>query len=73
MVGPMFVGTDHGSTVELGDSLEIVAREAALVRHVPEGVDAAPVGPFRVSSAGRVVRIELATSRRARNCRSSYG
>jgi Ca-activated chloride channel homolog len=46
-------------TSELGDSLEIVAREAALVLHVPEGVDAAAVGPFRVSSAGRVVRIEL--------------
>lgn len=46
-------------TSELGDSLEIVAREAALVLHVPEGVDAAPVGPFRVASAGRVVRIEL--------------
>jgi Ca-activated chloride channel family protein len=46
-------------TSELGDSLEIVAREAALVLHVPDDVDAAPVGPFRVSSAGRVVRIEL--------------
>ncbi len=46
-------------TSELGDSLEIVAREAALVLHVPDGVDAAPVGPFKVSSAGRVVRIEL--------------
>ncbi len=46
-------------TSELGDSLEIVAREAALVLHVPEGADAAPLGPFRVSSAGRVVRIEL--------------
>ena len=46
-------------TSELGDSLEVVAREAALVLRVPEGVDAAPVGPFPVSSAGRVVRIEL--------------
>jgi Ca-activated chloride channel family protein len=46
-------------TSELGDSLEIVAREAALVVHVADGVDAAPLGPFHVSSAGRVVRIEL--------------
>jgi len=46
-------------TSELGDALEIVAREAALVLHVPEGVAAEPVGPFRVASAGRVVRIDL--------------
>lgn len=46
-------------TSELGDSLQIVAREAALVLRLPDGVDAAPVGPFKVSSAGRVVRIEL--------------
>ena len=46
-------------TSELGDSLEIVAREAALVLHVPDGVDVAPLGPFPVASAGRVVRIEL--------------
>jgi Ca-activated chloride channel family protein len=46
-------------TSELGDALEIVAREAALVVRVPEGVDVAPVGPWRVAAAGRVARIEL--------------
>ena len=46
-------------TSELGDSLEIVAREAAVVVRVPAGVDAEPVGPFRVAAAGHVVRIEL--------------
>ena len=46
-------------TSELGDSLEIVAREAALVLRVPGGVDAAPLGAFGMSSAGHVVRIEL--------------
>jgi Ca-activated chloride channel family protein len=46
-------------TSELGDTLEIVAREAALVLRLPEGVTAEPVGPFQASSAGRVVRIEL--------------
>jgi Ca-activated chloride channel family protein len=46
-------------TSELGDTLEIVAREAALVLRVPEGVTAEPVGPFRAASAGHVVRIEL--------------
>jgi len=44
---------------ELGDALEIVAREAALVLHLPEGVGVEPLGPFRVAAAGRVVRIEL--------------
>jgi Ca-activated chloride channel homolog len=44
---------------ELGDILEIVAHEASLVLHVPDGVGVEPVGPFRVSSAGHVVRIEL--------------
>jgi Ca-activated chloride channel family protein len=44
---------------ELGDILEIVAREAALVLHVPDGVNVEPLGPFRVASAGHVVRIEL--------------
>ncbi len=44
---------------ELGDSLEIVARDAALVVRVPAGVNVEPVGPFRVAAAGQVVRVEL--------------
>lgn len=51
-------------TSELGDSQEIVAREAALVLHVPDDVDVAPLGPLPVASAGRVVRIELGELRR---------
>lgn len=46
-------------TSELGDSLAIVAREAALVLHLPDGVDSEPVGPHAMAAAGRIVRIEL--------------
>ena len=46
-------------TSELGDSLEVVARDAALVVRVPADVDVEPVGPFRVAAARRVVRVEL--------------
>ena len=46
-------------TSELGDSLEVVARDAALVVRVPAEVDVEPVGPFRVAAAGQVVRVEL--------------
>jgi Ca-activated chloride channel homolog len=46
-------------TSELGDSLEIVARDAAVVVRVPVAVGAEAVGPFRVASAGQVVRLEL--------------
>jgi Ca-activated chloride channel homolog len=44
---------------ELGDILETVAHEASLVLHVPDCVGVEPIGPFGVSSAGHVVRIEL--------------
>jgi Ca-activated chloride channel homolog len=46
-------------TSELGDSLEVVARDAALVVRVPADVDVEAVGPFRVAAAGQVVRVEL--------------
>lgn len=46
-------------TSELGDSLQIVARDAALVVQAPEGVDVALLGPYRVAAAERVVRVEL--------------
>lgn len=46
-------------TSELGDSLEVVARDAALVVRVPAEVEVEPVGPFPVAAAGQVVRVEL--------------
>jgi Ca-activated chloride channel family protein len=46
-------------TSELGDSLEVVARDAALVVRVPAEVDVDSVGPYRVAAAGQVVRVEL--------------
>lgn len=46
-------------TSELGDSLEVVARDAALVIRVPAEVEVEPVGPFSVAAAGQVVRVEL--------------
>ncbi len=46
-------------TSELGDSLEVVARDAALVIRVPAEVEVEPVGPFPVAAAGQVVRVEL--------------
>jgi Ca-activated chloride channel homolog len=46
-------------TSELGDSLDIVARDAALVVRAPDGVEVDPIGPFRVAAAGQVVRVEV--------------
>jgi len=44
---------------ELGDILEIVAHEAALVIHLPDGVAVEPLGTFPIAAAGHVVRVEL--------------
>jgi len=44
---------------ELGDSLEVVARDAALVVRVPDVVDVATVGALPVATAGAIVRFEL--------------
>lgn len=44
---------------ELGETLEIVARDAALVLNLSDGVDATPVGPFPLDTAGRVLRVNL--------------
>lgn len=44
---------------ELGEALEVVAHDAALVLRLPEGASAAPLGPMKADSAGRTVRIEL--------------
>lgn len=46
-------------TSEMGEALEVVAHEAALVLHVPEGAGVAPLGQFQANSAGQTVRIEL--------------
>lgn len=44
---------------ELGETLDIVARDAALVVTVPDGVEATPLGSFPLDAAGRVVRVNL--------------
>lgn len=46
-------------TSELGETLEIVARGAALVFEAPDGVEILPLGAFPRSTAGRVTRLEL--------------
>ena len=47
-------------TSELGEALETVAREAALLAVLPAGVQAEPLNPFRFASVGDgTVRIEL--------------
>ena len=46
-------------TSELGESLDIVARDAAVVLRTPAGAEATPLGAFRVDAAGQVTRIEI--------------
>jgi Ca-activated chloride channel family protein len=44
---------------ELGETLDVVVRGAAVVVEAPDGVGVVPVGGFRLSAAGRVTRVEL--------------
>jgi Mg-chelatase subunit ChlD len=44
---------------EIGEMLEVVARGAALVIHLPDGATAKPLGRQRARQSGRTVRIEL--------------
>ena len=44
---------------ELGETLEVVARDAALVAQVPEGVRLQPLQTLAINEAGQLVRIEL--------------
>ncbi len=44
---------------EVGEALEVVARGAALVVHLPEGASAKPLGRQRFHQSGRTARIEL--------------
>jgi Ca-activated chloride channel family protein len=46
-------------TSELGDALEVVAREVALLAEVPDGVGVRPLQPLVTNEAGHLVRIEL--------------
>jgi Ca-activated chloride channel family protein len=46
-------------TSELGETLEVVARDAALVLRVPAGTDGVALGPFQTDVAGSVVRVNL--------------
>jgi Ca-activated chloride channel family protein len=44
---------------ELGETLEIVARDAALVVTLPEGAEAVALGAFPLDRAGRIARVNL--------------
>ena len=44
---------------ELGEALEVVARGATLVVHLPDGVTAEPLGRWRSHRDGRTLRVEL--------------
>ena len=44
---------------EIGEALEVVARGAALVVHLPEGASAQPLGRQRARQSGRTLRVEL--------------
>jgi Ca-activated chloride channel homolog len=46
-------------TSELGETLEVVARDVALVLRLPPGVEAAPLGALRSAAAGQTMRVEL--------------
>ena len=44
---------------EIGEALEVVARGATLVVHLPDGATGKPLGRQRSSQSGRTLRIEL--------------
>ena len=44
---------------EIGEALEVVARGATLVVHLPDGASARPLGRRRARQEGRTLRIEL--------------
>lgn len=46
-------------TSELGETLEVIAHDAALVFQAGDGIEVAPLGGFLASAAGHVTRIEL--------------
>ena len=44
---------------ELGETLEVVARDTALIAQIPDGVRLQPLQTLPINEAGRLVRIEL--------------